>query len=58
MSSETAAMRLDLIAAKAKQLADDTRNGRLWGGELSEGIGEIAKQLDALRSDDRVRRDR
>ena len=38
-------MRVELIAAKAKQLAHDVKNGRLWEGELSSGLGEISQQL-------------
>lgn len=43
------AMRLDLIAAKAKQLAEDVRNGRLWEGQLSEGLSELQQQLSQVR---------
>lgn len=52
MSAQSAAMYLDVAAAKAKQLAEDAREGRLWPGELSEGIRECMKQLEnASRSD-------
>lgn len=39
------AMYLDLIAAKAKQLAEDCRRGRLWDGELERGLGEIQSAI-------------
>lgn len=44
-------MRLDLIAAKAKQLAEDARAGRFWEGDLSRGLRELREQLDAAEGD-------
>ena len=44
---EQIAMRLELIAAKATQLAHDVKNGRLWPGELGSGLAEIGEQLHA-----------
>jgi len=41
-----AVMTLKLIAAKAEKLAFDIEMGRLWGGDLSRGIGEIQTQLN------------
>ena len=41
---------LNLIAAKAKQLAEDLENGKLWDGELATGIKDIAEQLSKVRS--------
>ena len=38
--------RLELIAAKAKQLAEDLKHGKLWPGDLAKGAGEIGEQLD------------
>lgn len=40
------AIRLELVAAKAKQLAEDLKRGRLWEGDLSRGISEIMGQLN------------
>ena len=37
---------LKIIAAKAEQLANDVENHRLWEGELSSGLSEIAQQLE------------
>jgi hypothetical protein len=48
---ETIAMRLDLIAAKAKLLAHDLRAGRLWEGQLTQGVGEIGEELRAAVRD-------
>lgn len=36
---------LALIAAKAQQLATDYRNGKLWPGDLSRGLGEIQETI-------------
>lgn len=44
--SEDRRMRLELIAAKARQMAQDV--GRMWPGDLEAGLAEIRKQLDAL----------
>jgi hypothetical protein len=48
MNMEMAAVRLELVAAKAKQLAEDLKNGRLWEGDLSRGIREIHEQLSQV----------
>lgn len=57
MSDDHVAMRLDLIAARAAQLASDVRSGRLWGGDLSKGLQDIHEQMRHLGSDPRVKRD-
>ena len=44
-----AVMALKLVAAKAEKLAHDLEKGRLWPGDLRDGIAEIAKQLDDAR---------
>ncbi len=49
--NESVSARLDLIAAKAKQLSLDYRNGRLWEGELNKGLGEIYSQLKNISSE-------
>ena len=41
---------LDLIAAKAKQLAEDEKHGRLWEGELKEGLHELSQILNKAKS--------
>lgn len=41
-------MRLQLIAAKAKQLASDVEHGRLWEGDLTQGLDEIREQLSRV----------
>jgi hypothetical protein len=52
---ERVALYLELIAAKAKQLAEDYKRARLWDGDLQRGLGEINEQLQkafsAARSD-------
>ena len=40
-----AAMALKVIAAMAQKLAHDLEHGRLWEGELSNGLAEIQAQL-------------
>lgn len=45
MNRDEVVIRLELIATKAKQLADDVKNNRLWEGELSKGLSEIGEQL-------------
>ncbi len=47
--NDTAVYRLELIAAKAKQLAEDMKHGRLWPGDLSKGISELLEQLAAIQ---------
>lgn len=48
---DNAAMRLELIAAKAKQMAEDLRQDRLWRGDFSRGIAEINDQLGRMPSE-------
>lgn len=45
MNRENVQLRLELIAAKAKQLAADVKNGKLWPGDLSAGLHDIHEQL-------------
>lgn len=51
MSREMAVTRLELAAAKAKQLAEDLKHGRLWEGDLSKGISETIEQLQQAAID-------
>lgn len=52
---EMVAMRLDLIAAKAKQMAEDVKHGRLWEGDLSRGLADIQEQLEAAAREVKTR---
>jgi hypothetical protein len=56
MNRELIATRLELIAAKAKALAMDFKNGKLWEGELSKGIADIRHELEKVSSDARTDR--
>ena len=56
MNRELIATRLELIATKAKVLAADFKNGKLWEGELNKGIGEIRRELEKVSSDARTDR--
>ncbi len=51
MSSETNALYLELVAAKAKQLAHDVKNGKLWPGDLNKGLSEIWENLQKIDED-------
>lgn len=44
---------LELVAAKAKQLAQDVKNGRLYRGDLSHGIGECHENLRRASAESR-----
>lgn len=50
MNNETKAnvVRLNLIAAKATQLAHDVEHGKLWPGQLYEGLRDMNEQLALL----------
>lgn len=56
MNHTDVALRLELIAAKAKQLAEDVKAGKLWPGQLTAGLREVREQLD--RATDESRGDR
>lgn len=45
MSTETNVLYLELVAAKAKQLAHDLKNGKLWDGDLGRGVDELFETL-------------
>lgn len=53
MPASEAAMRLEVVAAKAAQLAHDLRAGALWPGELSNGLSDIREQLDKVKENRR-----
>ena len=36
---------LELISAKAKALAEDYKENKLWEGDLSKGLAEIGETL-------------
>lgn len=40
---------LELIAAKAKSLAEQMKNGKEWKGDISSGISEINRALERLK---------
>jgi hypothetical protein len=50
---EATAARLDLIAAKAKVLANDYRQNRLWEGDLSKGLAELEAQIEWVQRESR-----
>lgn len=47
---EQVATYLDLIAARAKSIARDSRDGRLWNGEISKGLREIRETLEKVEN--------
>jgi len=51
MSNALVAARLEIVAAKAKILAEKYKNNQLWGGELDSGIREIESELSKIRSE-------
>lgn len=53
MTENTTAIRLELVAAKAKLLAEDIKHNRLWPGELSRRTSDICSDIEAARSDAR-----
>jgi len=40
--------KLELVAAKAKQLKLEYEQGRLWEGDLNDGVREICGEATAL----------
>lgn len=54
--SELVDVYLELAAAKAKQLAEDSKRGKLWEGDLQRGISEIRETLDKASSAGRTDR--
>lgn len=47
---EQIATYLDLMAAQAKTLSRDVRDGRLWNGDLNKGLREIREALDKAQN--------
>jgi hypothetical protein len=56
VDTEIVSMRLELIAAKAKQLASDVKNHKLWEGDLQKGICELQEQLTQVSNEARTDR--
>lgn len=50
MDKNMALLSLRLAAAKTAKLADDLERGRLWEGDLSNGIADVRKALDDAAS--------
>lgn len=51
MAGTEALLALKVVAEIAEKLAHDLEHGKLWEGELSQGIQEIKRQLqDAERA--------
>lgn len=46
--SELVGVYLDLIAAKAKQLAEDYKRGKLWEGDLTDGLSDVRETLEKV----------
>lgn len=40
--------RLEAVAAMAKSLAYDLKNGKLWPDELSSGVASIRRELEKV----------
>lgn len=53
MADSIDAARLDEVAAMAKRVADDLRNGRLWPGDLRSAVGHMRSLLELIREDRR-----
>jgi hypothetical protein len=51
--SELLAVYLELAAAKSRQLAEDSKRGRTWPGDVQRGIAEIREMLDKASSEAR-----
>jgi hypothetical protein len=43
------AARLDLIAAKARILAEQYKNNQHWDGDLRRGLDEIEREIASIR---------
>lgn len=57
MNKELVIAKLDLIAAKARELSISVREGRLWEGELARGVGQICSEGRELAESELVRKD-
>ena len=49
MSNELIEARLNIIAYKARILADNYKNNQLWDGDLSRGLDELENEIKAIR---------
>jgi len=49
LNNTVVAARLDLIAAKAKILAEDYKNNRMWEGDLTRGLSQIESEVRAIQ---------
>lgn len=53
MNRELIVVYLELAAAKAKALAEDTKRGKHYPGDLSRGISEVQEALSKASSEAR-----
>jgi hypothetical protein len=58
VNRELVTAKLDLIAAKAKELSLSLKDHRLWEGDLAGGIGEILHEAQQLAQSDLIEKDR
>jgi len=49
IDNDAIVMRLEMIAAIAKQLAEDLKHRRLWDGQLTDGLRQISTQLALIQ---------
>jgi hypothetical protein len=52
--NEMVIARLELVAVKAKVLADDYKNNRLWEGDLGRALDELLREITAARNADKT----
>jgi hypothetical protein len=43
--------RLDLIAAKAKILAESYKNNKMWEGDLQQGLNVLQHEIQMIRTE-------
>lgn len=49
--NDLVAARLELIAAKAKVMAADYKDGRMWDGDLSKGLDDLLREITHVRNE-------
>jgi len=49
LNNRVVASRLDLVAAKARILAEDDKNNSVWEGDLARGLSQIESEVRAIQ---------
>lgn len=51
MVDQVITARLEMIAAKARILAENYKNNKMWGGDLQDGLNVLQHEIQMIRNE-------